>query len=106
MNTMFQPRNPNPSAPAAVVPAAGNEKWRKDAFLNFSLPDGVGGERKLGSIGLQVSNVAQRKLLNWLTEDDGQHQEERLKILVSQLVVELRSAAPDESAGFGLPGMK
>lgn len=105
MNTLFAPRNANPAAPANNAPAAGNEKWRKDAFLNFSLPDGNGGVAKLGSIGLQLSNVRQRKLVEWLTADNSQHMEERLGILVSQLVVELRSAQPDESAGFGLPGM-
>lgn len=101
MNALFAPRNANPAAP--VAPTTPNEKWRKDAFLNFSLPDGNGGQAKLGSIGLQMSNVRQRKLMLWLTADDGVHLETRLRILVSQLVVELRSSQPDESAGFALP---
>lgn len=92
--------NPQSSAPAPR-PTSQNESWRKDAFLNFSLPDGKGNFPKLGSIGLKMSKVRERKLIEWLMSDPSQT-EERCKQLVSKLVVDIRNAEPDEDAGFDL----
>lgn len=98
--------NRNVPAPAAA-PAAQNESWRKDAFLNFSLPDGKGGFPKLGSIGLKMSKVRERKLIEFLVGTaDKPHDEAEIKArcaqLVAKLVVEIRNAEPDEDAGFDL----
>jgi hypothetical protein len=99
--------NPNQSSAPAQRPVGQNESWRKDAFLNFSLPDGKGGFPKLGSIGLKMSKVRERKLIEWLmgTQEKPHDEAEvaaRCAQLVSKLVVEIRNAEPDEDAGFDL----
>lgn len=83
-------------------PAGQNESWRKDAFLNFSLPDGKGNLVKLGSIGLKMSKVRERKLIEWLM-GDASKTEERCAMLIKQLIMEIRNAEPDEDSGFALP---
>ncbi len=104
MNAMFQPKQPNPNAPANNT-AAQKEKWMKDGFLNFSLPDGQGGLAKLGSIGVEFKNPRHRKLIEWLTADNNAHFDERSKLMLAQIVCEFRSAEKDENASYGLPGM-
>lgn len=93
------------SAPAAQTQ---RESWRKDMFLNFSLPNRNGDPIKLGSIGLKMSIAKERDLIGFLCGTaDKPHDEETMKkrcaILVDQLILEIRSAEPDENSGFALP---
>jgi hypothetical protein len=105
MNAMFAPKQANPNAPAA--PAVQKERWMKDGFLNFDLPDprSADGYAKFGSIGIDLKNVRHRKLMDWLLADNGAHYDERIKLVRDSFRITFRTAEKDESVGFVLPGM-
>jgi hypothetical protein len=105
MNQLFQPKFANPSAPAAATVT--KEKWMKDGFLNFDLPDprSADGFAKFGSIGIDLKNVRHRKLIEWLLADGGAHYNDRIKVVQQSFRITFRTAEKDESVGFVLPGM-
>lgn len=75
-----------------------NDSWKAQGFLNFYLPKADGGKGKLGAIGLKVSKPAEKKLIDFLNANG----EEGVKALLSKMIVEYRSATPEDTAGFDL----
>lgn len=84
--------NTKPAAPAET-----NDSWKAAGFLNLYLPTKDGGRRKLGAVPLRVSNVNEKALLEWITEDPT-----RVDIIKAKVVVEYNSAEPAEGTGFDL----
>lgn len=80
-------------------PTQQNDKWKADRFLNLSLPSKKkdGSTRKLGAISLKLSNSNEKELIEWLDADPT-----RVKHILSQLIIDYRSATPAEGSGFDL----
>jgi hypothetical protein len=83
-----QPNNPFQNANQG-------SKWQKDGYLNLYLPTEDGGKRKLGAIGLRLSNENEAKLLQWLEENP-----ENVEKLMAMLILEYNSAKPTAGTGF------
>lgn len=82
---------------AATAPAATNDNWKAQGFLNFYLPSKTGGRKKLGAIPLKESRTNEKQLLAWLNEDPS-----RVADILAKLEIEFQSALPADVAGFDL----
>lgn len=81
-----------------TAPTEQNDSWKAQGFLNFYLPKADGSKGKLGAIGLKVSKPAEKKLIDFLNANG----EEGVKALLSKMIVEYRSATPEDTGGFDL----
>lgn len=74
--------------PATTQPAAQNDNWKADAFLNFYIPTKDGGQKKLGAIPLKMSKANEKQLIEWLQQDpEGNSQK-----LVNKIALNFQSA--------------
>jgi hypothetical protein len=80
---------------AAAQPS--NDNWKAQGFLNFYLPTQDGKRKKLGAIALKESRADEKRLLAWLNEDPA-----RAEKILANMIVEYRSATPQEGSGFAL----
>lgn len=81
--------------------AGNNEKWKNDYFINLSLPNGNGKAVKIGAIGLKLSDVRHKKLIEWLNADPALVQE-KLHTILGKLIADYREAKPNEDDAFDL----
>jgi hypothetical protein len=92
--------NPSASRARQSAPVEQDQSWKAVGFLNLSLPTGNGKTRKLAGIALKVGDKNEADLAAWLSDE--KTREERIKKLVSALIVDYRSAEPAEGSGFKL----
>ena len=79
-----------------------NNAWEKSAgFLNLYLPGANGTRSKLGAINLKLSSREERKLFEACNKSP-EDAERIVKNILSQLIIEFRSAEPKEGAGFDI----
>lgn len=83
--------------PATTQPAAQNDSWKADAFLNFYIPSKDGGQKKLGAIPLKMSRANEKQLIEWLQADP-----ENVQKLVNKIQLNFQSATPSDTNGFDL----
>lgn len=89
--------NRNTNAVTTAEANQGNDSWKAQGFLNFYLPTQDGKRKKLGAIALKDSRADEKRLLAWLNEDPT-----RAEKILASMVVEYRSATPQEGSGFAL----
>lgn len=73
---------------ATTQPAAQNDSWKADAFLNFYIPTKDGGTKKLGAIGLKMSKANEKQLIEWLQQDP----EANAQKLINKISLNFQSA--------------
>lgn len=74
-----------------------DDSWKSTAFINISLPGKNGKPRKVGTINLKDSRVADRQLIEYLQIEGN------VEKFVKTLLIDFRMAEGDESSGFALP---
>ena len=80
-----------------------SDQWKSAGFLNFYLPNKAGdGQRKLGAIGLKLSDPDEKALFDFFTK----HGDKAVEVLARKLKVEFRSAERDPAKGFDLGSLE
>lgn len=75
-----------------------DESWKSDAFINLYLPTPSGGQRKVGSIGLKMSKMHEKALIEAL-QNGG---DDAVNRLVGKLSATFNLADGSSSEGFDL----
>lgn len=75
-----------------------NDSWKAQGFINFYLPTKGGKKRKLGFIPLYEKNANEAALMAWIQEDP----EARVKLILSRLEIDFRTAEADPNSAFDL----
>ena len=71
---------------------------QSDFFVNFFLPNPVGGRRKVGALGFKLITSHEKELIEYLQADPT-----NVQTLLGAMEVTCASADGSSSAGFALP---
>ena len=77
-----------------------NDNWKAQGFLNFYLPNRKGERTKLGAIPLKDGKNNEKLLREWIEKDISA----AIDVIMSNLIIEYRSATPSDDSAFALPG--
>lgn len=81
-----------------VFKTKNNAQVRPSGYINFYLPaNNNGSRRKLGTVPLRETNLAENQLLKWLKEDPS-----RIGMLLKSLSADFQEAISSDKQGFDL----
>lgn len=81
-----------------------DDSWKAQGFLNFYLPSdtAASGREKIGAVGLRSSKASENGVLEYLMAaiSDPAKLDARIKSVLTQLIVEFKSAEPTAKTGL------